>query len=159
MSLTSKQKALYVFSALFSLVVLLVGRERITELISGSSKEKVQVSSLLKEFSAIPIHSGDARSESPKSFDKGVITGVTADLYSSASSKEVLSYYLQTLPPLGWTLSSNASDTERPKLKFCKAGVSLIVDVSVGDAGTKYYLGLVWTKFRQSPAYCAPPHS
>ncbi len=156
MSLTSKQKAFYVFSALFTLTLLLIGRDRITEMISGSNKEKVQVSILMKEFSAIPIRIGDGRPGAPETFDKGVITGVTAHLSSSASPKEVLSYYLQTLPPLGWEPSRNEVGAEGKKLKFCKAGVSLIVDASADHTGTKYYLGLVWTTFHHSSAYCEP---
>lgn len=153
-TLTSKQRALYVFSALLSLVLVLVGKDRIAEFFSGSSKEKVPVPVLLKEFSAIRIHGGDAWAGTPETFDKGVITGATASLSSSASSREVLSYYLQTLPSLGWRLSNSDLDTRRQRLKFCKAGVSLVVDASSDSEGTKYYLGLVWTTYRHSPAYC-----
>lgn len=155
MNLTFKKKGFYVFSALFTLVLLLMGRERITELISRSSKQKVQVSVLLKEFSTIPIHKGDAWSEPPKAFDKGVITGVAAHLSSSESSKEVLSYYSQTLPSLGWEPSHNEAYTNAKKLKFCKGGVSLIVDASADKTETRYYLGLAWTALHHSSAYCA----
>lgn len=154
-TITSRQWALYAFSGLLSLVLVLVGRDRIAEFFSGSSKEKVPVSVLLKEFTAIRLHGGDAWSGNPETFDKGVITGATANLSSSAPSSEVLSYYLQALPPLGWRLASKDLGAGRQKLKFCKAGVSLIVDVSSDTEGTNYYLGLVWTTFRHSPAYCS----
>jgi hypothetical protein len=98
---------------------------------------------------------GDDWPESPETFDKGVITGATANFFSSAPPKDVVLYYLQALPSLGWKLSSNNSDEDGQKIKFCKAGVSLIVDASPDNQGTKYYLGLVWTKFHRSPTYCA----
>jgi hypothetical protein len=153
--LTRKQKVFYALSALFSVVLLLVGRERIAELINGPTPEKVKVSTLLKEFFAIPIHQGDAWAGSPETFDKGVITGVTANISSSAPSKELLSYYLQTLPTLGWHLSSDSLRAEGQRLKFCKAGSSLMIVSSDDNATTKYCLGLVWTKFPHSAAYCA----
>lgn len=132
-----------------------MGRERITEVISGSSKDKVRVSALLKEFSAIPIHASDTLPEPPETFDKGVITGVTAYFFAQATPREVVSYYLQTLPPLGWRPSRDEFDGNEKKVKLCKSGVSLIVDASASKVGTKYYLGLVWTKFHHSSAYCA----
>lgn len=154
MTLTSKQKAFYAFSALFTLALLLVGRDRITEMISGSSKNKVQVSTLLTEYSAIPIRIGDRRPATPQTFDKGVITGVTAHFSSPASPREVLAYYSQALPSLGWEPSSGEFGTESQKLKFCKSGVSLIIEASAENPGAKYYLGLVWTAFEHGSAYC-----
>ena len=154
MSLSSKKKTFYAFSALFSLTLFLTGRDRITEIISGSIKEKVQLPVLLKEFAALPIHMGDRRPEIPDAFDKGVIVGVTTHLFSSMPPKDVLSYYLQVLPPQGWEPLRNGEPTQGRKLKFCKDGVSLIIDASTDNVGTNYYLGLVWTASRHSSAYC-----
>lgn len=160
-TLTRRKKTLYALSAIFSLVMISLGAERITAIFEGAkaifigqNREKVQVSLLSAELQRLPVPSDDAMLDEPQTFDKEVITGATAHFQSASSSKEVLSYYARTLSSMGWKLANTETGVDGEKFKFCKASMSLTIDASPYGAGTKYYVGVVWTKFRRSPTYC-----
>lgn len=159
--LTRRKKFLYALSATFSLVLIFLGAERITAILEGikatlvgQNREKVQVSLLLAELQRLPVPNDDVRLGQPQTFDKEVITGATARFQSASSSKEVLSYYSRRLSMMGWKLANSESGANGETFKFCKASMSLTIDASPYSAGTKYYVGVVWTKFRRSPTYC-----
>jgi hypothetical protein len=159
--LTRRKKFLYALSAIFSLVLIFLGAERVTAILEGvkatlvgQNRQKVQVSLLSAELQRLPVPDDDVRLDQPQTFDKEVITGATAHFQSASSSKEVLSYYSQTLSTMGWKLANSESGVNGEKFKFCKASMSLTIDVSSDGAGTKYYVGVIWTKFRRSPTYC-----
>lgn len=154
---------LYALSAIFSLVLIFLGAERITAILEGMNatlvdrnRKKVQVSMLSEELQRLPVPNDDVRLDQPQTFDKEVITGATAHFQSASSSKEVLSYYSRTLSTMGWKLANSESGANGETFKFCKASMSLTIDASPDGGGTKYYAGVVWTKFRKSPDYCEP---
>ena len=154
-TLTRRQKMLYSLSAIFSLFLLFLGRERITDIVGGSDKNKFQVSVLLAELQKLPVPNSDAWLDRPQTFDKGVITGATAHFRGASPPKDVLLYYSRALSLMGWTFANRERGVNGEKIKFCKSGMSLTIDASPEGVATKYYIGIVWTKFRGSPAYCA----
>lgn len=153
MSLTIKQKSLYILSAIIVVGLALIGRDRITASMSDS-KQKKSPQVLMRDFSEVPIPKDDRWSGSPDTFDKGVIEGVTTHILSARQPSEVVSYYSKELPSLGWRLSDDPMPPDRTKVKFCRDGVSLIVDASSSGSGTNYYLGVVWTSFQHGSSYC-----
>lgn len=146
---------LYVLSAFFSLFLIFLGRERITDIVDSPGTEKIQASVLLTELRQLPLPDGHVWLNRPQTFDKGTITGATAHLQGTSSPEDVLAYYARILPTMGWSLANTEQGANGGEIKFCKKGMSLIVEASPEGVGTEYYVGVVWTKFRKSQAYCA----
>lgn len=146
--LTSRQKMLYAFSAIFSLLLLVIGRERITSIVGAPNGAKVQTSTLMAEFKKLPVPTGYVWLDPPQAFDKGVITGVTAHLEGSPSPQNAPAYYSHVLPSMGWKPINDE------RAKFCKADMVLTIEALTNQTENSYYVGIVWSKFHRSAAYC-----
>lgn len=154
MKLTKKERFQYGLSAVFAIILLLVGRERIGELLHGPDVRRVSVGQLLEIKKSIPLHNGDTQVGELNTYDKFVITGVDEYFRSSSSAADLIAYYSRALPSLGWVLEGSAGAQTDMKMKFCKSGISIIIDLTTDGTGTSYYMGIGWTKYRQSTTYC-----
>ena len=152
----NKHKLLYVASAILSISILLIGRERVVRFFVGIPTQKVGLAVIKNEFERIKIHDDDRWIESPSAFDKNSIDGVSGNLRSNAAPAEIISYYRSVARGLGWIEVDSRKGGDGQSVKFCKNGVSLFVDASNNGSTTSYYLGAVWTEYSALESYCPP---
>lgn len=144
--------AIGVVSFLVIVVLFILGPERLVRTVDPQT-DKVPTSKLSGLFSEIKIHSGDQWSGTPSSFDKEILTGVSARILSKLPPREIVSYYASSLPSGGWVKAESSSGKENT-LKFCKGRASLTVEALPEGTGTDYYLGVNWSSQAMGPFYC-----
>ncbi|WP_153066717.1 hypothetical protein [Xanthomonas arboricola] len=115
----------------------------------GDIDEKVSVSSLARQFEKFPLEK-NSRLISKEGLDKGPITSFSAHVASNSINRDVLNYYEEKSLEMGWQRALK-NDKE---LKFCKSGISLIVQMMPSESGSKYYFGLTWVLYKNHPAFC-----
>jgi hypothetical protein len=152
----SRKTLINIGAALLVALLLVLGQQRISQFINGKNVHKVQVATLWTIFNALPTPPGDQWQGKPSAFDKESITAVTGHAYSRLAPSELVAYYSGHLTAASWTLSNEGGkDSTVRKVTFCRNRVSVTIDASKADGGSYYYIGLVWTRYKQSPAFCA----
>jgi hypothetical protein len=154
--LSPRRKIFYACSAIFSIMLLVLGRDRLTVFLGDEPGKKIPASVLASELDRLPLPPGYSWQTSPDVFDKEVITGASANLTGTVISKSLLDYYQQILPTKGWDLMSDENVSKKNRLRFCKSGISLTIEKVSSTHGAHYYVGAVWTKFHNSQDYCTP---
>lgn len=155
-----KYKLAYFASAIIALAIVFVGRNNVVRFFVGEPAHKVGLPVVKSEFSKFKIYDGDRWTEQPISFDKVSIDGVKGYLHSSASSSEIVDYYRSSARALGWSeVGVRKRRGGDRSIKFCKNGVSFVVEVlggGSGQAGIDYYFALTWTDDTGLDSYCPP---
>lgn len=150
---------MYAFSFLFMAFLFLLGQERISKYINGDNLDKIGITKLRQVFGTLPLHEGD-QFGAIESFDKESIVGVTSHATSAASPVELVNFYSGQLKINGWVRHGVIRKTSHSeKIMFCKDRISLTVEASPTPRGSRYHIGLIWTKYRMSADYCGEAKS
>jgi hypothetical protein len=145
---------LYGAATLLMAFLFLFGQERISKYINGDNAGKITVEQLRQAFNILPLHNDDQFGKT-EFFDKESIVGVTNHATSMASPEELLRYYSDNLKAGGWKQRNLiARDDGGKKIRFCKNRMSLTLDASPLPNGSRYYVGIIWTRYRMSADYC-----
>lgn len=148
-----KQKMFYLASALLSILLFVIGRDNITRFIEGVPDNKVDVFKLQAYLKEVRIHDGDRWVDGPTSFDKNSLVVLRGYFHSSLSASEIIMFYKRSVPSQGWVESKMVPSGNDKGAKFCRDGVSLIVESGDEDRGV-YYLSIAWTTNENSDSYC-----
>lgn len=148
-----KKWILYLASVLLSVLLFVIGRENITRFIEGAPAQKVSVSELQAYLKEVKIHDGDRWVDGPTSFDKNSLVVLKGYLHSALSPSEIVQFYKESIPSQGWTESEIVPSGNDEGAKFCRNGVSLIVESGDEDRGN-YYFRLAWATNEKSDSYC-----
>ena len=141
-------------ATILMIFLFLFGQERISKYINGDNAGKITVEQLRQAFNILPLHNSDQFGKT-ESFDKESIVGVTSHATSMASPEELLRYYSDNLKAGGWKQRDLiARDDGGKKLRLCKNHMSLTLDASPLSNGSRYYVGIIWTRYRMSADYC-----
>ena len=155
--MNKKQRFIYVASALLSIILFLVGTDRITRFVEGVPAQKVGVSGLQENLKGITIHEGDRWVDGPTSFDKNSLVVLRGYLHSQLNPSQTIEFYRKSTPRSGWEEADIEASVGYKALKFCRGGVSLIIESRDEDRGD-YYFRLAWTSDKTSDSYCPKPN-
>lgn len=133
-----------------------MGRDNIAKFVEGVPARKVDVSGLQANLKAITIHEGDRWVDGPTSFDKNSLVVLRGYLHSQLGSSDIIEFYRRSVPRSGWEKADIETSIDYKVLKFCRNGVSLIIESREADRGD-YYLRLAWTSHKISDSYCPKP--
>jgi len=154
---TANSKIIYLILTLIALGLMLAGPERITSIFTAQDATKIPVSTLLVELKHLSLPETHTVVTQPSSFDKIVATGVSVRVQAASSMAKTIAELEQSLSRQGWGTPSRREVALGEQLKFCKNGMSLVIEPVSQDAPTRYYMGLGWTKFTRSPSFCPVP--
>lgn len=148
------QLSIYGVTALLMAILLFLGQGTISEYINGSNAGKIGLPELRQTYNTLPLHDGD-QFDLTESFDKESIVGITNHATSTASPMKLLHFYSNELKARGWRQQGMVRRTgNSEKIRFCKSRMSLTVDAYPAPRGSRYYMGLIWTRYRMSADYC-----
>ena len=141
-------------------MIVVVGKNEFVKFVVGEPEHKVSLSVVRSEFSKLKIYDDDQWTEKPIFFDKVSIDGMKGYLHSQAGASEIVDYYRSSARAIGWSeVDVRQGASGGRSIKFCKGGVSFVVDVlknDPGQTGSDYYFALTWTDDRGLDSYCPP---
>lgn len=145
---------LYGAATLLMVFLFLLGQGRVSKYINGNNAGKITVEQLRQAFNMLPLNNNDQFGKT-ESFDKESIVGVTNHATSMTSVEELLRYYSNNLKVGGWKQRDSINrDDGGKKIRFCKNRMSLTLDASPLPKGSRYYIGIIWTRYKMSADYC-----
>jgi hypothetical protein len=115
---------------------------------------------LRKEFTAIPIPREHKPIDALSVVNRRDMIVVGRNYESASPPGDVVKYYLNKLPALGWKVhSTRAVPVTEPQIILCKFPMALAVDfIAQQDNSSHYYLGITWMYPPESNHDCGGQH-
>lgn len=112
-------------------------------------------SALMEEFNSLPVPTTNMPVDKLTVLNRGSAVRVVRHFQTAETPTSVLSYYERVLPGFGWQLvDTTQRSSAEPAIRFCRAGISLLIDAVPGSDATTYYVGISWAKRKNSNEYC-----